>query len=118
MTKEQTRARNTIPLEALATRVARAVSNFLVEVRLSDSSLYCPQTEIEAGSPEAALPASGLEDRGHGWYHSKRCYPYRPHPSHKGKLATDSSAQSLHHLVISKRTVDAIGLTPSLRCQC
>ena len=40
MTKDQTQARNTIPLETLAARVARVVRKFLVEVRLSDSSLY------------------------------------------------------------------------------
>ena len=91
MTKDQTHARNTIPLEALAARVARVVFKFLVEVRLSDSSLCCPQTEIEAGSPEAALPASVLAGRGQGWHHSKRCHPYRPYPSHKGKLAANSS---------------------------
>ena len=42
MTKDQTQGHNTIPLEVLAIRVARAVLRFLVEVRMSGSSLYLP----------------------------------------------------------------------------
>ena len=42
MTKDQTQARNTIPLEVLAARVARVVCRILAEVRMSGSSLYLP----------------------------------------------------------------------------
>ena len=107
MTRNQTPEHNTIPLEALVARVARAVVRFL-EVRPSESSLAsCPQTEIlKAGSPRATLPASVLAGR-QGWRHGKRRHPYRPHPSHSGQLAANPPAQSLHLPVISKRSVDS-----------
>ena len=107
MTRDQTQQHNTIPLEALVARVARAVVRFL-EVRPSESSLArCPQTEIEAGSPRATVPVSVLAGRWQGWHHGKRCHPCRPHPSHSGQLAASPSAQPLHLPIISKRPVDS-----------
>ena len=108
MTRNQTPEHNTIPLEALVARVARAVVRFL-EVRPPESSLAsCPQTEIlRAGSPSSTLPASVLAGRWQGRRHGKRRRPYRPHPSHPGQLAANPPAQSLHLPVISKRSVDS-----------
>jgi hypothetical protein len=63
MTKDQTQAHNTIPLGALAARIARAVGSFL-EVR-QPIILFgiVRQTKLEVGFCRAALPVPGLA----GW---------------------------------------------------
>ena len=75
-----------------------------------------PHAEIEADFRRAEQPEPGLAGRWLGWHHGKRCHSYRPHSSHSGQLAANSSAQSFHRPEILKRTVAAIGVTSLLYC--